>query len=128
MTKTLEQVTRAYGTLDFIEAHPDKHDQGSWVDRPDRRWLEGPANLDNALAECGTTACYAGWALLLAGRKIGEWTTPDALGSAMVPLEAARLLGLDSEEIYPLFFYAADLAEVRKAVFEIFGPRPDGAM
>src|ERR1044072_1672642 len=39
----------AYEVLDYIEAHPEKHDQATYFN------------------SCGTTACFAGWASLLSG-------------------------------------------------------------
>jgi hypothetical protein len=125
MEKTIEQRTRAYRTLDFIEAHPDKHDQAFWIYR---EAISQPITLDLDLAvtECGTTACFAGWTVLLAGQQISARRT--AMDRFGIPERAEGLLGLTIEEADELFWQADDLADVRKAVFEIFGPRPDGAL
>ncbi len=123
-TKTREQVERAYRVLDHIERNPEKHSQGFWVDS-DRR--ETAATV---MAGCGTTACFAGWTALLAGAVYtghGSWMELGGSAGRTSTL-AAELLGLTGDEVDALFFDAADLAAVRKAVFEIFGPRPDGAV
>lgn len=135
--KTIEQVTQAYAVLDFIEAHPDKHDQSRWIYSPTAEEIPpgviGPDEVyagydrDRVLNECGTTACYAGWYALLAGRVFSGYGHLLSGGRQDVPRFAAKGLGLTPDEAYALFYDADDLADVRKAVFEIFGPRPDGA-
>lgn len=121
-TKTPEQVERAHEMLDHIERYPESHDQ-NW-------WIMGPAarpGLDAAqvLNTCCTTACAAGWTVLLAGGVLRgtQATMPDGR-RVSIPGKAASLLGLDGVEADRLFWGADDLAEVRKAVFDIFGPRP----
>lgn len=44
----------AYRVLDHIDADPKSWDQGRWIRKTD----------------CGTAACFAGWAVQLAGGKI----------------------------------------------------------
>lgn len=136
MPKTDEQIRRAYEVLDYIEAHPDKHDQSYWVNR-----MDGLVTPELALGDCGTTACVAGWTVLLAGRSIVRYDrivedAPVEYFSATeierdlnsVPNMAVVLLGLDEDEEWEMFWECIDLADVRKAIAEIFGPRPDGAM
>ncbi len=122
-TKTREQVELAYRVLDHIERNPDKHDQGFWV------LAASGANAEKVMAGCGTTACFAGWAGLLAGAVHVGGTVMKLDGSVWrAGALAAHLLGMTENEEDALFFDAADLADVRKAVFEIFGPRPDGVL
>lgn len=49
----------AQKVLDHVEAHPDQHDQSIWVDNP----------APDATSLCNTTACLAGWAVLLNRRE-----------------------------------------------------------
>lgn len=124
MTKTLEQRVRAYRVLDHIERNPHKHDQASWVNSTRRETAETMMN------ECGTTACFAGWTGLLAGAEyngVGSWMMTNGQTYRAAALGSA-LLGLTEAEEDALFYDAQDIADVRKAVFEIFGPRPDGAL
>lgn len=125
--KTAEQVARAYELLDFLETHPEQHDQSMWVNETG----ETPFTLTYALNHCGTTACAAGWTVLLNGGTIQWYDNVTDLGSApvgsrQVPAVAKRLLGLTHAEKSALFYDAGDLADVRKQIGVIFGPRPDG--
>lgn len=90
-------------TMAYIDAHPEQHDQGEWVERK---------------PECGTAACFAGWAAIL---EFGEGVIFDdgeMLGfrlpapysnrrhDGLFPLmsqQAAHLLGLTSVQAYTLF-------------------------
>lgn len=44
--------------LEHITAHPDEHDQHTWATRA---------------PHCGTTYCFAGWAVVLTGHDV-KWT------------------------------------------------------
>jgi hypothetical protein len=44
-------------TMQFIKDNPDKHDQSTWIN------------------ECGTTACFAGWACMLSGDQLDRNAT-----------------------------------------------------
>jgi hypothetical protein len=123
MNKTVEEARRAYATLDFIEDHPDKHNQHTWVNRGIEANPIGSIDLHGVMESCGTTACYAGWTVLLNGESISGSNTVNGT----VYLRALDLLGLTPFEGHILFYASRDLAEVRKAVFEIFGPRPEPA-
>lgn len=68
--------------VDYLRAHPDKHNQGEWV--------------------CGTTGCIAGWAVALA-----NLTDISTLGAVGIEEEARRLLGLTDREAYALFISTA---------------------
>lgn len=125
MQKTEEQVRRAYRVLDFIEAHPEKHDQSMWISNADDPSMAG-YDLRRTLNECGTTACFAGWDALLAGETFTSYglLTQDR----RVDVYSAAALGLTVHEAYRLFHGAQDMADVRKEFADIFGPRPDGAI
>ena len=90
-------------TMAYIDAHPEQHDQGEWVERK---------------PECGTAACFAGWAAIL---EFGEGVIFDdgemlafrlpapysnRRDDGLPPLmsqQAARLLGLSSVQADTLF-------------------------
>jgi hypothetical protein len=51
---------------DLIEKHPEQHTQGSWLNSPGDDWACRRAVLaGQARQSCRTTACVAGWAVLL---------------------------------------------------------------
>lgn len=81
-----------------IAAHPRYHDQGSWY------WRDG----------CGTTACAAGWAMLLAGRRSARnGLLFDDHDELMVPeSDGRRLLGLTRGQAEELFYEIDDHNEV----------------
>jgi hypothetical protein len=124
-TKTPEQIGRAWSVLDHIEKNPDMHDQGRWI-YPGRHF---PVSLSvqDMRPECGTTACYAGWTVLLDGLTLDGSLVP-ALEYDHLSSVAADLLGLTQQEAMDLFHNATTLDEVRTAVTDIFGPRPSGTM
>jgi len=107
----------AYKVLDHIDADPRAWRQSEWIGESD----------------CGTVACFAGWAVLLSGATIhsaGEVVVdgPEELIGLDVPEAADRLLNI-SPKIFPLD--AADpydglLARdaLGEAIARIFGPRP----
>jgi hypothetical protein len=109
----------AYKILDQIDAHPETWNQGTW--------------------DCGTAACFAGWAVRLSGGI----SDPDGYDSnvvdgpayliGMTVDEAAReVLGssgwtpstVDPDEEDWLFSAGNDRADLGRLVAEIFGPRP----
>lgn len=110
----------AYKVLDHIDAHPDSWDQSSWV--------------------CGTTACFAGWAVRLSGATIdgqggsdGEVVDgPPELVGLTVEEAAYEALGIDVETSgwtvasYTewLFHDRHTRNDLGRRVAEIFGPRP----
>lgn len=51
----------------FIRKHPKQHDQSSWFERAPLH-TPGGDNQPEKPWDCGTTACIAGWTLLLDGR------------------------------------------------------------
>lgn len=77
-------------TFEHIDAHPEQWHQGCWLHQDE---------------ECGTVACVAGWACLLAGDEVasdGLVLTPKG---QRIPVDAraANLLGLTYEEAGALF-------------------------
>lgn len=104
----------AYRVLDQIDAHPELWDQAVW--------------------DCGTTACFAGWAVRLSG----ETSSNDDGADNYTPDVAARLLGFDRrdemDEITDaagerewLFSSENTREDLGRMVEEIFGPRPHPA-
>jgi hypothetical protein len=112
----------AYAVLDQIDAHPETWNQGTW--------------------DCGTAACFAGWAVRLSGgisSDRGDSSRvvdgPAELIGVPIDVAAERLLGVSPwtpSTVYPaeedwLFSAGNDREDLGRIVAEIFGPRPDGA-
>lgn len=117
---TAPNAVLAYKTLDHIDADPDQHDQQFWIHRGDG---------------CGTVACLAGWACLLADDRPDFYKDdPEACDvlvggdSLPVPERAAQLLGIpyDRDAFYghELFSMHHTREDLGRLVSEIFGPRP----
>lgn len=105
-------------TLAYIEAHPEEWNQAHW--------------------HCGTAACFAGRAALLAG---GNWVNdksscvvvaPDdppsdvfmvrgGEGHVLVEDRAKRVLGLTEEQADRLFAGGNNLDDLRSRVAELIG-------
>lgn len=135
MTAPTPNAELAYKVLDYIEAHPEQHDQDEFLHASreldelfDRREFV-PVTTDVVIQHCGTTACFAGWTALLSGKTLhASGNVRDDDGRTIdIERAAADLLGIDQEAACDLFYGADDLGEVRDAVAEIFGPRPDAA-
>jgi hypothetical protein len=116
----------AWRTYDAINANPAHFDMDNWVQARsvatiDLEQLTGPG--------CGTTACFAGWALALSGYQL----TPNReviLANRMIPKSipelAADLLRIGEYEAGDLFY--VDNEEFNAELIEqVFGPRPGGA-
>jgi hypothetical protein len=98
-----------------IEAEPERWNQGSYVST--RKMNE--VGLDSArllalevvdLNECGTTACYAGWALHLTGFKVNLFNqvfNEDGERDGGVFDKAAEVLGLDHGQADEIFHYTS---------------------
>lgn len=108
----------AYRVLDHIDAHPEQWNQRWWFTQ----------------LECGTAACFAGWACILSGDQPrvtdaddeGEFSTvirPDGLLDN-VEDRAEALLGLDDRRSSMLFFALNSREDLGQYVANIFGPRP----
>jgi hypothetical protein len=112
--------------VDVIEHNPDAHDQGEWIAREGFEEDGTPApevivSADNF--PCGTTACVAGWAVLLSGHSIrmpeGSNYAHGISDNRAIAIVAERLLKLTPDEAETLFYCAADLGEIRDAVAAI---------
>lgn len=113
----------AYKVLDQIDADPKSWDQHTWLYEK-----EG----------CGTVACFAGWAVMLAGYKpvLNEWmtfggeTTRSSRGVKFdgpilsIQDAAEQVLGIDEEDAEALFAGSNSRRQLGFLVAEIFGPRP----
>jgi hypothetical protein len=117
----------AYRVLDHIDAHPEQWNQKRW-------W-------------CGTSGCFAGWAVTLSGEQVNADACVTANGLIMhVSDRAAQVLGFPDEDALidaaieamgggipeeddaPALFNAGNTREdLGRLVAEIFGPRPGGA-
>ena len=114
MTAPTPNADLAYRVLDQIDAYPKSWDQGLWVG-------ESP--------ECGTIACFAGWACLLSDVSMrDEFVLID--GEEIHVEEAAEsLLGIGHEDLMEhgdLFCGLNSRERLGQLVAEIFGPRPGG--
>lgn len=126
MSKTAEQRARAYELVSFLREHPEMHDQDFWL-CTGPQWNGEPMTTTRVFEQCGTTACAAGWTVLLAGGKAldGTWAELDGK-RARIQTHARILLGLTNEEADWLFIKAEALGDVLVVIDEIFGPRPAG--
>jgi hypothetical protein len=106
----------AYRVLDRIDADPKVWDQSVW--------------------SCGTTACFAGHAVLLSGGILDGSDVvdgPEDLVGHQVEQAAYRALGIDEDRAWLgddrdwLFAQTNDRATLGRFVAEIFGPRPERA-
>jgi hypothetical protein len=111
----------AYAVLDHIDAHPEQWRQGWWLTKLD----------------CGTAACFAGWACILSGDK-PVLDDPDEDGDeiefslvelvdgskAHIEERAAQLLGIGPDRAYNLFSADNSRKDLDGKVATIFGPRP----
>ena len=106
------------------EANPERHDQGTWFDTPERAWTDIDEGTLAPDWQCHTTACVAGWAAILNGWR-PMWTdSTKMLHSATGEVEqvitvARRLLGLTAPQAAVLFTETFDLADVRRVVERI---------
>lgn len=106
----------AYRVLDQIDAHPKTWDQRTWARR----------------TNCGTAFCFAGWAVVLAGRQFVQGSEPSYVvdrrepdGEQWVGDAAREALGIeDSVDLFRSYNGRERLGDL---VAEIFGPRPGGA-
>lgn len=114
----------AYRVLDQIDAHPETWNQHEW--------------------DCGSAACFAGWAVRLSGGVAEEKNRftptvvegPRELVGLPVDEAAIEVLGTDGwtpstvevEEQDWLFSASNDREDLGRIVTEIFGPRPDSAV
>jgi len=121
----------AYRVLDHIDADPESWDQADW----------------GRNTGCGTRACFAGWAVLLAGGEVqtdreGKWVsvTVDGERFGSVRNAAQQVLGIEDDEVPStrrlcsccddvddscgLFDGTNTRVALGRFVEELFGPRP----
>lgn len=108
----------AYRVLDVIDAFPEQWEQGSWT------------------TKCGTSFCFAGWALKLTGHELVDYNDEDGLSrmrldgkqevfGETVRDAAMRELGIiRAREADELFEGVNSRATLGELVEEFFGPRP----
>ena len=106
----VKNVDLARRTLEHVEALA--------LARGPDRWDQGRFRHDNE--SCGTTACFAGWAVALTDGH--EYLT---MSDAEIEDRAAELLGLDIDDVDKIFFnWTVDPRELRRVVEGVFGPLP----
>lgn len=97
--------------LDQITAHPETHNQDTWVD---------------GFNSCGTTYCIAGWAVALNALPGDDETLPAGRRAMARELNTIphwgplgqKLLGLDDEVADDLFF--SDTEDAPRILAELF--------
>lgn len=114
---TTPNAALAYRVIDQIDAHPESWAQDVW--------------------DCGTAACFAGWAVRLSGgSSVGNVVTdgPAELVGRLVESAALEVLGIDEETAWEpydrgtgdwLFSPDLDRKGLGETIAEIFGPRPE---
>lgn len=123
MTGLIPNAELAYRVLDHIDAHPEQWNQGVYI----------------GSKECGTAACFAGWAVLLSGARprfyAADVSTADVVVDGLVrvvPELAQELLrasrwveaGDGVSDDLDLFDQDNTREDLGRLVVEIFGPRP----
>lgn len=61
MAPTPAQIDRLRRELEFLTAHPERHDQGTWYRLPRPEAVDAEPGTDWT---CGTSGCLAGWTAL----------------------------------------------------------------
>ncbi len=126
MTDLKPNAELAYKVLDLTAAHPDRLNMSNWATDPTGR--NSPVVLATLTAAntCGTTACFAGWAVAVSG--YGASTAGDVYRDGHIVSEdiqafAAGLLRISEWDAENNLFFA-DEDDLPDRVFELFGPRP----
>ena len=130
----VKNVPLARKVMEFIREHRNQHNQSVWSSKRDVFDVQKGRYLNSSeLAldtECGTTACFAGWACVLNGdltyadEKVvvsGKRGEADAVLES-IPQRAVDVLGLTANEAARLF-YADDFDELEYRVEVVFGER-----
>ncbi len=113
----------AYEALDLAMRHDAAFDMNAWADSLDGK----PVAIGDLTAQCGTTACLAGWVVAITGYALdGAANLFTADGNKVDGKRAyqlaAELLNIDSDTADDLF--TTGNLRVAGKVAEIFGPRP----
>lgn len=106
MFMTPEVQARAQAAIDYFTAHPDKHDQRSWIDGPDAfvdsHDDEGTGVHSPEIVNlCDTTMCVAG---------LVQFQDQGFVRVGTAAFEGADLLGLAPDEARFLFYDSTDEA------------------
>lgn len=134
MTAPKPNAELAYRTLELIRANPEHFNMTEWsdsrLDKVGLKDLTAPPSRDADDADlCGTTACFAGWAIALSGYMVTSCAVLTADGKVVVSRDvqdfAATLLGIEYTESEYLFYVENE--EIDEAVEAVFGPRPEPA-
>jgi hypothetical protein len=103
MARNIELIEKV---MQHIKDHPENHSQAVWVSE----------------TECGTTACFAGWTLLMTGARCfgleclyGE----DGRLIVDVPNAARRLLGIGIDDADVLFYQIKTCPALELAVKDL---------
>ena len=121
MTDTEPNAELAYRVLDHIDAEPDSWNQARW--------------------ECGSAACFGGWAVRLGANALISYNSSDGSARVIEGPEslldryaddvANEVLGLDSaytrglvDDQDWLYDPSHDRETLGRVVEELFGPRP----
>ncbi len=113
----------AYEALDLAMRHGAAFEMNAWAESLDG----GIVALGDLTAQCGTTACLAGWVVAIKGYALdGAANLFTADGNKVEGKRAdqlaAELLNIDSDTADDLF--NSGNRSVAGKVAEIFGPRP----
>jgi len=101
----------ADAVMNAIEANPAQHDQAWWAEK----------------TPCGTTMCFAGWTVTVAGAKL-VWSKDQESTSLCIDSEgkehyievyAEGLLELSPAESLKLFYSCDNFEELREALEEM---------
>lgn len=121
----MKDAKRAYYVLDMIRAHPHAVNMRWWVAKSDWPTLDKVTLADLTQQEpgCGTTACFAGWTVLLDGYKVVD-NDQAVRGNTYRDVYdlAADLLGIGPADTDLLFYCHED--DLARIVEQAFGPDP----
>lgn len=108
MTPNFERIDEV---MQFIEDHPEQHDQDSW-------------GVKNA---CGTTMCFAGWAVQMYNPEMLFWydqeysSLADVKPNSMLSFmgQARSVLGLRADQASALFYSASTIEHLKSLVKQL---------
>lgn len=110
--------------LRFIEEHPENYYQGVWANHITEPGAEYHAPTPEA-NWCGTTACLAGWTVLLEGRHLAwrQFTRTSVADASAVAISgrpiravAEEILELEPHQADYLFYSSRTAAQIEAAV------------
>ena len=119
----MKNIPLARKVMEQIRNEPDKFDMSTWVSTANSLVPDSEISIENM--DCGTTACFAGWACILNGDTISvneHYRMVCGPDRARISDRAAELLGLNQREAHELFQETSN-SYIDIAVEEIFGER-----